>query len=65
VNPFRRQSRTGCRAVLAGHDLRLLLVELRNFYLNNSLTNGKAAWSECEVVVDMNTSKIFFDFKYE
>lgn len=50
---------------LAGYDLRLLLVELRNFYIKNNLTNGKAAWSECEIVIDLKVSKIFFDFKYD
>lgn len=50
---------------LAGYDLRLLLVELRNFYIKNNLTNGKAAWSECEIVIDLKTSKISFDFKYD
>jgi hypothetical protein len=49
---------------LTGYDLRLLLVELREFYVKNNLTNGKPVWSEGEVVVDLQESKIFFDFKY-
>lgn len=49
----------------ASYDLRLLLVELRNYYIKNNLTNGLPAWSGCKIIVDLETMKINIDFKYE
>lgn len=49
----------------ATSDLRKVLVELRKFYINNNLTNGKPIWHGCEVVVDLEKNKIHVDFKYD
>ncbi|WP_272656424.1 MULTISPECIES: hypothetical protein [unclassified Providencia] len=49
----------------ASYDLRLLLVELREYYIKNNLTNGLPVWSKCKIVVDLETMKINIDFKYE
>ena len=41
------------------------LVELRNFYINNNLTNGRPGWSGCEITFDIEKMKLGIDFKYE
>lgn len=50
---------------LASHDLRLLLVEMRKLHIKEKMTNGKLAWTECEIEVDVRNNKINIDFKYE
>ena len=49
----------------ANTDILRYLVELRNYYIDNNLTNGHPAWHGCEVTLDIETLKINFDFKYE
>ncbi|KAA1174529.1 MULTISPECIES: hypothetical protein [Photorhabdus] len=46
-------------------DLTELLVQLRSFFVDNNLTNGKPAWSGCEITVDLDKMKINIDFKYD
>ncbi len=50
---------------LASHNLRILLIEMRNTYISKNLTNGTSAWNECIIIVDISNSKINIDFKYE
>ena len=50
---------------LASHNLRILLIEMRNAYVRNNLTNGKSGWNECKIIVDIKSGKINIDFKYE
>lgn len=50
---------------LASHDLRILLVKMRNFYIKNNMTNGKPAWTGCEITVDLPENKINFKFHYD
>ena len=39
--------------------------ELRQFYIDNNLTNGLPAWIGCIITVDIENTKIDFEFKYE
>ena len=41
-----------------------LLVELKQYYLDNNLTNGQPIWLGSEVSVDLEKMKIHFDMKY-
>ncbi|MBF7995939.1 hypothetical protein [Rahnella laticis] len=50
---------------LASHDLKLLLVKMRNFYIQNNMTNGKPAWTACEITVDIPEEKISINLQYE
>lgn len=49
---------------LASYDLRLLLVRMRNFHLQNNMTNGKPAWKNCEIIIDIPKGKININFSY-
>jgi len=42
-----------------------LLVELRNFFVDNFKSQEKPFWHGCEVTVNIETLKINIDFKYE
>lgn len=42
-----------------------LLVELRNYYVENFKSKEEPFWHGCEVTVDVDTLKINFDFKYD
>ena len=42
-----------------------LLVELRNFFVDNFKSQEKPCWHGCEVTVNVETLKINFDFKYD
>lgn len=42
-----------------------LLVELRNYFVNNFKSQEKPFWRGCEVTVDIETLKINIDFKYD
>ncbi|WP_312626785.1 immunity protein YezG family protein [Scandinavium sp.] len=42
-----------------------LLVELRNFFVENFKSQEKPFWHGCEVTVNIETLKINIDFKYE
>lgn len=42
-----------------------LLVELRNFFVDNFKSQEKPFWHGCEVTVNVETLKINFDFKYD
>jgi len=46
-------------------DLRKALVRLRQYTLDNNLTNGNPVWIGCIVTVDIENAKINIDFKYE
>jgi len=50
---------------LASHDLRLLLVRMRCFYIQNNMTNGKPAWTSCEITVDIPEEKISMKLQYD
>lgn len=50
---------------LASYDLRLLLVEMRSFYIKNNMTNGKPGWTSCEITVDIPEEKINISFLYD
>ncbi|MBP2198989.1 hypothetical protein [Pantoea cypripedii] len=50
---------------LASHDLRLLLVKMRDFYIQNNMTNGKPAWTACEITVDIPKGKININLQYD
>lgn len=50
---------------LASHDLRLLLVEMRDFYIQNNMTNGKTAWTACEITVDIVKGTISINLQYD
>ncbi|WP_392563029.1 hypothetical protein RHO12_06085 [Orbus sturtevantii] len=39
--------------------------ELRQYCINNNLTNGLPAWIGCVITLDIEKSKINIDFKYE
>lgn len=49
----------------ARDDLFEAMLELKQYTLNNNLTNGKPIWVGCIVIVDIKNSKINIDFKYE
>lgn len=42
-----------------------LLVELRNFFVDNVQSLEKPFWRGCEVTVNVETLRINIDFKYE
>jgi len=42
-----------------------LLVELRNFFVDNVQSLEKPFWQGCEVTVNVETLRINIDFKYE
>lgn len=46
----------------ANTDMLKLLTELRQWYIDNKLTAGAAAWNGCEVVLDLVNTKIGIDF---
>lgn len=46
-------------------DLRKVLVKLRQYFIDNNLTNGNPIWTGCIVTVDIEKAKINIDFKYE
>lgn len=50
---------------LTSHDLRLLLIRMRGFYIQNNMTNGKPAWTSCEIIVDIPEEKISLNFQYD
>ena len=50
---------------LASHDLRLLLVKMRDFYVKNNMTKGKPAWTGCEITVDITAAKISINLQYD
>ena len=39
--------------------------ELRQYYIDNNLTNGLPVWIGCIITVDIENAKIDFEFKYE
>ena len=41
------------------------LVKLRQYSIDNNLTNGLPAWVGCIVTVDIENTKIDIEFKYE
>ena len=49
----------------AMRDLTKLLVQLRNYHVENNLTNGRPAWSGCEITFDIEKMKLGIDFKYQ
>lgn len=49
----------------ANGDLLDLLVELRNFFVDNFKSQKKPFWHGCEVTVDIETLKINIDFQYD
>lgn len=49
----------------ANSDLLDLLVELRNYFLDNFKSQEKPFWHSCEVTVNVETLKLNIDFKYD
>lgn len=49
----------------ANTDILRYLVELRNYYIENNLTNGRPAWHGCEVTLDIEKMKLNIDFRYD
>ncbi|MCA6223137.1 immunity protein YezG family protein [Photorhabdus antumapuensis] len=49
----------------ANTDMLRYLVELRNYYMDNNLTNDRTVWHGCEVTLDVEQMKLNIDFKYE
>lgn len=49
----------------ASENLLDLLVELRNYFVDNFKSQEKPFWHGCEVTVDTETLKINIDFKYD
>lgn len=49
----------------ARDDLFSALFELKQYYLDNNLTNGKPIWVGGIMTVDIENSKISIEFKYE
>ncbi|WP_241597604.1 hypothetical protein [Rosenbergiella epipactidis] len=41
------------------------LVELRKYYVENNLNNGKPTWHGCLVTVDLEKMKINLDYHYD
>ena len=39
--------------------------ELRQYYIDNNLTNGLPVWRGCIITVDIENDNIDFEFKYE
>lgn len=50
---------------LASYHLRLLLVKLRDYYIQNNMTNGKVPWTGCDITVDIPAEKISISVKYD
>jgi len=50
---------------LASYHLRLQLVNLRDYYMQNNMTNGKASWTGCEITIDIPAEKISISLKYD
>ncbi|PHM29424.1 hypothetical protein [Xenorhabdus innexi] len=50
---------------LTNHQLRELLVSLRQFFVENIHSEQPPHWSGCIVTVDVEKMKINVDFKYE
>ncbi|WP_392558684.1 hypothetical protein [Orbus mooreae] len=46
-------------------DLRKALVKLRQYFIDNNLTNDQPIWTDCMATVDIENSKISIEFKYE
>lgn len=45
-------------------DLTDIIVELRTYYVENNLTNGRPAWLSCEVTLDVERMKLGIEFRY-
>ncbi|CNJ74408.1 hypothetical protein [Yersinia aldovae] len=41
------------------------LIQLRNYYVENDLTNGRPAWRSCEVKLNVENMKLSIDFQYD
>ncbi|WP_349305369.1 hypothetical protein [Serratia plymuthica] len=46
-------------------DLTDALIELKNFFIDNNLTNGMPVWSKCEITVDVPEEKINIKVQYD
>jgi len=49
----------------ARDDIFYTMLEIKKYFLDNNLTNGKPIWEGCIVEIDIKNSKINFEFKYE
>ena len=49
----------------ARDDIFYTMLELKKYFIDNNLTNGKPIWAGCIVKIDIKNSKINFEFKYE
>lgn len=50
---------------LASYPLRLLLVNLRDYHIQNNMTNGKAPWTGCDITVEIPAENISISLKYD
>ncbi|OVZ94939.1 hypothetical protein CBW54_00550 [Yersinia kristensenii] len=41
------------------------LIQLRNYYVENNLTNDRPAWHSCEVTFDVEHMKLSIEFQYD
>ena len=49
----------------ATDDIFHTMLEIKKYFIDNNLTNGKPIWAGCIVEIDIKNSKINFEFKYE
>ena len=49
----------------ARDDIFYTMLEIKKYFIDNNLTNGKPIWAGCIVEIDIKNSKINFEFKYE
>ena len=49
----------------ATDDIFHTMLDIKKYFIDNNLTNGKPIWAGCIVEIDIKNSKINFEFKYE
>ncbi|MBJ9977592.1 hypothetical protein IAE35_18085 [Pseudomonas sp. S75] len=47
------------------HDIRLLLIQLREYFAGSNLFERDKPWARCMIKLDLQTGKLAADFKYE
>lgn len=41
------------------------LIKLRQFHIDNNLTNGKTIWTGCELMIDLDKNRVNINFMYD
>lgn len=49
----------------ADNELMDYLIQLRDYYVANNLTNGRPAWHSCRVTLDVEEMKFAIEFRYD